>query len=57
LDHPNIVQLYRVFIEEGNIYLMLELCHSANLYTQLKTHGRFSEDKVKNIIRQVCHAV
>lgn len=36
LDHPNIVQLYAFFSDQENIYLMLELCFSGNLYTHLR---------------------
>jgi serine/threonine protein kinase len=42
LDHPNIVQLYSVFTDEDNLYLLMELCSSGTLYQHLKAEGRFS---------------
>jgi serine/threonine protein kinase len=57
LDHPNICQLYTYFLENDFIYLVLELCNSGNVYNVLRKVGRFTEDKVKSIIRQVCHAI
>lgn len=57
LDHPNICQLYTYFMEDEHIYLILELCNSGNLYTLLRKEGRFSEEKIKDIIRQICYAI
>jgi serine/threonine protein kinase len=57
LDHPNIVQLYSVFVEDGYLYLLMELCYSGNLYSNLKLEGRFSEDKIRTVIKQICYAV
>lgn len=57
LDHPNIAQLYCSFSDQDHLYLMLELCWGGNLYNILQRDGRFPEEKVKNIMRQVCFAV
>lgn len=35
----------------------MELSYSGNLYHHLKLEGRFSEDKIRSIIKQVCQAV
>lgn len=43
LDHPNITKLYGFFDDDKNVYLMLELGSSGQLYKVLKEKGRFSE--------------
>jgi serine/threonine protein kinase len=57
LDHPHIVQLYSVFVEENNLYLLMELCSDGTLYECLRREGIFSEERIKTVIRQVCYAV
>jgi serine/threonine protein kinase len=57
LDHPNIVQLYSIFVEDGDLYLMMELCYSGSLYDTLRSQGRLSEDRIRSVIKQVCHAI
>ena len=32
LDHPNIAQLYSVFVEQNKLYLLMELCCDGDLY-------------------------
>lgn len=41
MDHPNIVQLYSVFVENGDLHLLMELCYDDDLYRHLKIQGRF----------------
>jgi calcium-dependent protein kinase len=43
LDHPNIVQLYAFFSDEDYLYLVLELCFGGNVYSKLKSQGRYQE--------------
>jgi aurora kinase A len=57
LDHPNIAQLYCCFSDDQNLYLMMEVCCGGNIYNTLKQEGRFPEEKVRGIIRQLCFAV
>lgn len=57
LDHPNIVQLYSVFVEDNDLYLLMELCYSGNLYHHLRSEGRLPEERIRSVVKQVCHAV
>ena len=57
LNHPNIVKLYNFFVDETQVYLILEPCLGKNLYQNLKANGKMSEKTVKEYIRQVCTAV
>jgi serine/threonine protein kinase len=51
------VQLYAVFVEDSDLYLLMELCYSGNLYNSLRLEGRFSEERIRNVVKQVCYAV
>jgi serine/threonine protein kinase len=51
------VQLYAVFVEDGDLYLLMELCYSGTLYNSLRAEGRFSEDRIRTMVKQVCYAV
>lgn len=55
--HENIVRIYHAFIENGNAYLILELCQGGTLFTRLKAVQHFSESKAANIIVPILHAI
>jgi calcium/calmodulin-dependent protein kinase I len=57
LDHPNIVQLYAVFVEDNDLYLLMELCYSGTLYQCLRAEGRISEERIRAVVKQVCYGV
>lgn len=35
----------------------MELCFSGDLYNNLKIEKRFDEDKIKAVVKQICHAI
>ena len=43
LNHKNLVDLYGVFDDSENIYLILEYCPGGNLYELLKKKRRICE--------------
>lgn len=57
LDHPNITKLYGFFDDDKNVYLILELGSSGQLYKVLKEKGRFSEEAASYIVKQICEAI
>jgi aurora kinase len=57
LDHPNVVQLYAFFSDQEHLYLIMEMCLGGNVYSSMKKEGRFPEERVKTVMRQVCHAI
>ncbi|MCL4168386.1 UNVERIFIED_CONTAM: hypothetical protein GTU68_059179 [Idotea baltica] len=57
LNHPNIIRMYGYFDDAVNIYLILEMATGNQLFKQLKKLQSMPEQKVANIMRQVCHAV
>jgi len=57
LKHDHIIQLFDVFDEDDNIYLVLELVTGGELFDQIISKGSYSERDAANIIRQILEAV
>lgn len=57
LKHPNIVQLYGIFHDHDNIYILLELGSEGQLYTKLRRKERYSEYGALFIIRDLLVSV
>jgi calcium-dependent protein kinase len=47
LDHPNIVNIYDIFEEDGTITLVLEYMPGGELYNMVSNKTRFSESQVR----------
>jgi len=57
LKHRNIIQLFDVYEEPDNIYLVIELVTGGELFDHIIDKGNFSERDAANIIKQVIEAV
>lgn len=53
IDHPNIVRALDLFVQQQQIYLVLDLCDGGNLYTRLP----YTEKQSALIVNQVCAAI
>lgn len=55
LGHPNVVKLFESIDSPNFVYIVMEYVQGESLHAYLKAQPerRFTEDKVKNIIRQV----
>lgn len=47
LDHPFILKLFSAFQDDYNIYFLLELLQGGELFTHLRSAGRFTEATMK----------
>jgi calcium/calmodulin-dependent protein kinase I len=56
-QHHNIVRIYHAFLENGNAYLILELCQGGTLSNRLKTVQRFDDIQAASIIAPILCAV
>lgn len=56
-QHPNIVRIYHAFMENGNAYLILELCQGGTLSNRLKTVQKFNDNQAAAIIAPILSAV
>lgn len=53
LDHPNIIRIKETYRDNGNIYLIMELCSGG----ALNDRKCVSEDQARNVILQLCSAL
>jgi len=57
VNHPNILKLYEVFVEEESFYLVMELVPGKELFERIIDRGQYSERHASNIIHQIVSAV
>lgn len=55
--HPNIVNLHKVFMDEGHTYLVLELLKGGELLDRIRRNSKFSESEASSILRKLVSAV
>lgn len=57
LKHHNILEIYTVFEEEGDLYLIFEFVEGQTLQEKLKIEGPLSLEKAKSVFSAVCDAL
>ena len=57
LDHPNVVKLCETYEYDGQIYMILELCHGGELYQRLKDRKEFTESETRSYVSQMLGAL
>ena len=57
LSHPNIMQIYEVFNDKTNFYIVSEFCQGGELFDQISKKGNFSENDAAKIMKQVLSAI
>lgn len=58
LKHPNIIELYETFVDDNNVYLVMEVCEGGEILDRIsQAGGRFSERQTSIIMKQVFSAV
>lgn len=50
LDHPSVLKLFEVYIDEKRLYLVTELCNGGELYDVLTVERKLSEKQASIII-------
>lgn len=55
--HPNIVNLHRVYMDEGYTYLVLELLEGGELLDRIRKKSKFTECEASGILRKLVSAV
>lgn len=53
IDHPKIIKLYRSFIEEDDISMLLEYAAGGSLFDTLKNYGKVPERQVKKYVKDI----
>ena len=57
LSHPNIMQIYEVFNDKTNFYIVSEFCQGGELFDAISKKGSFSEHEAAKIMKQVLSAI
>ena len=57
LNHPNIVAVYDVSMEEGNTFIAMEFIEGPNLHKYMKSKGKLEPREAVNVVGQVCSAL
>jgi len=55
-DHPNIVQLYQVFEDIQNVYMIMSCCDGGELFDRIQSDEGFNEIQASNLFRQMVSA-
>ena len=46
MSHPNIIKLFGHFIENGKLFIILEIAENGNLYYYIKEKKKLAEQEV-----------
>lgn len=57
LEHPNVMRLYDVWENKGELYLVLEYVEGGELFDYLISRGRLSEREAVHYFRQICYGI
>ena len=57
LSHPNIMQLYEVYNDKTNFYIVTEFCQGGELFDAMSKKGNFNENEASKIMKQVLSAI
>ena len=57
LDHPNIVRMFEMYLDDKNFYLISEYCQGGELFDRIKKAKCFSESMAAKIMYQILSAV
>mmetsp|Transcript_43707 Transcript_43707/g.107262 ORF Transcript_43707/g.107262 Transcript_43707/m.107262 type:complete len:279 (-) Transcript_43707:893-1729(-) len=53
IRHPNVIQLYDVFVEDMRLYLVIEMLKGGELFDLMAETGSFSEQRARDVMQQV----
>ena len=57
VDHANIAKIYEVYESQKSVFIVTELCAGGELFTHLKTVGKFNEIETIYMVSQILRAV
>jgi Protein kinase domain len=56
-NHPNIVDVFETFAENGTLYLVMELLRGETLESRIATQGKLKAKQVRHIAKELCAAL
>lgn len=58
ITHPNIVQFYNYFFDNGDLFLVLEYCKDGNLFQTIHdSEKKLSKSKIEKIFKQIVNGI
>lgn len=57
IPHPNVVQIYEMFEDQANFYIITELCEGGDLFSRVEKLRYFSEKDAAHVLEEVLMAV
>ena len=57
LSHPNIMQIYEIFEDKANMYIVSEYCKGGELFDIIEKKGNFTEKDACKIMKQLMSAI
>ena len=57
LSHPNIMQIFEIFDDNTNVYIVSEYCKGGELFDIISTKGSFTEKDACVIMKQLMSAI
>ncbi|EAR83086.2 calmodulin-domain kinase (macronuclear) [Tetrahymena thermophila SB210] len=57
LTHPNIIQLFELYQDEQNYYLITEYCSGGELFEKIRQMEQFSEREAADYMKQILSAI
>ncbi|KAF9352027.1 hypothetical protein BGX34_000223 [Mortierella sp. NVP85] len=57
IDHPNLLRIHKVFVEQSSYYMVTELAQGGELFECIKDMNKFSEPQARHVLRQLLEGV
>lgn len=57
VDHPSIIKFYETYRDATYFHIVMEYCEGGELYEALMANGKFPEEDVAKIIKQILAAL
>ena len=57
ISHPNIVNIFEIFEDKKNNYIMSEFCEGGELFTAISERGFFNEYEASRIMKQLLETI
>ncbi|XVF82619.1 hypothetical protein PTKIN_Ptkin16aG0063700 [Pterospermum kingtungense] len=55
--HPNVIDLYDVYEDQGGVHLVLELCSGGELFDRIVAQEKYSESGAAAVVRQIARGL
>ncbi|KAG0245525.1 kinase-like domain-containing protein [Mortierella sp. GBAus27b] len=57
IDHPNLIRVHKVFVEQSHYYLVTELARGGELFDYIRDLSKLTEPQARHVFRQLLNGV